>query len=125
MKNQVTVRFPHLLIGLFVLALSACGGGGGASSLSYTGLTTAASIDNTNADDLPAGAVQTGSSASGTVEVQSMSQPTKTPTRVIMDTVRDVALKQDANSSATGIVVPAGVQGTCGGSDAVNGDTIS
>jgi len=72
-----SLRFKDVTLAVFlVLFLTACGGGGGgagsSSSTSYTGLTTQATIDENNAEELSTGAYmggQTGSAIGGTVGV--------------------------------------------------------
>lgn len=63
MKN---LRMKHLVLAiLLAVSLPACGGGGGGgdgstAGISYTGLTTQATIDENNAEDLVTGAYQGG-----------------------------------------------------------------
>jgi hypothetical protein len=116
MKNNLRVKHVVLAV-LLAVSLTACGGGGDGgggspAGISYTGLTTQATIDENNAEDLSTGAYQggqTGAAFSGVGAIQAgESGPVGRPRMLkVSQILGDALYKMDLTSISGGTFVGA------------------
>lgn len=114
------------VVGVCAIILGACGGGGGGpSSISYTGSTAQATIDATNAADLAGGAFVSGDAGASAnvvgVASGSVSQPVQQRSVKVAKVLESAVSKIDFQSSPSGAVgtmqqASDTVSGSCGGS---------
>lgn len=132
MKRTLSVKHLGLAV-LLAISFTACGGGGGGSdgegtppTISYTGLTTQAAIDENNAEDLSAGAYQGGQigdvfSSVGAIQALEpgpVSQPRMLKVaQVLEDSLHKVDLTSSFGATMVGaITTDSGIiDGNCGG----------
>jgi hypothetical protein len=116
MKRSLRVKHVVLAV-LLAVSLTACGGGGGGgggspAGTSYTGLTTEATIDENNAEDLSTGAYQGGQTGAafgsvGAIQVGE-SEPVGRPrTLKVSQVLEDALHKVDLTSRSGGTFVGA------------------
>jgi hypothetical protein len=118
-----------LLASLFIAGCGSSGGGGGTSGLSYTGLTTAAAIDDTNASEIAANAYSSGNrgmvfGAIGSAAVNGPDLQPAGPGRLLLiDVVRifqhsleEIDYSAASQNSASALHSASGtIPGACGG----------
>jgi len=125
--NRIFISLPIIL---FSIVLTACGGGGGGDGpppITYTGSSTPANIDSTNAKELSGGATQLGEfgGAGLTAAVDTGSQQKKSGTSILSQAaVKAINNKLNAELSSTATIhnFSETMQGTCGGSLSSNLD---
>jgi hypothetical protein len=118
MKSSLRVKDLVLAV-LLVVSLTACGGGGGGgggggspSGISYTGLTTEATIDENNAEDLSTGAYQGGQTGAafgsvGAIQAGESGPVGRPRTLKVSQVLEDALHKVDMTSRSGGTFVGA------------------
>ncbi len=127
MKRNFKVNHVILSV-LIAISLVACGGGSSSSSgISYTGLTTEATIDENNARDLSTGAYQGGQTGSAFNSVGVIQAGESEPvgylrmlkvSQILEDSINQVDLMSISNNTFAGAVYTESdtIYGDCGGS---------
>jgi len=116
---KISLRVKHVVLAvLLAVFLTACGGGGGGggggspSGISYTGLTTEATIDENNAEDLSTGAYQGGQTGAafgsvGAIQAGESGPVGRPRTLKVSQVLEDALHKVDMTSRSGGTFVGA------------------
>lgn len=131
---KISLRVKHVVLAvLLAVSLTACGGGGGGggggslSGISYTGLTTQATIDGNNAEDLSTGAYQGGQAGAAIGSVGAIQTGESGPvghsrmlkvSQVLEGSLRQVDLMSRSAGTFVGAIYTESntIYGDCGGS---------
>lgn len=125
-------RFCSLLLGmLLAISLTGCGGGGdgdGPAGITYTGLTTQATIDENNAEDIATGAYQGGATVEEFGDIMGVVQDGEDgyigrPRCLVLSEALEKAFRRVDVTSVSGVVAYGAIvtvseteDGSCGGS---------